>query len=194
MTPSGISAIVLAGGRSSRFGRDKLAEPIAGRALLLHAIDAVRPFAGEVLVVVAPGARPDLPAGVRIVADAMPFEGPLAGLLAGLGAANEPMILVTGGDMPELVGGVLEALSSPFDRPGTEAAVLEQAGRARPLPMVLRREPGMAAAARLTANGERRLRALVDALTTIVIAEEAWRAFDPDGRSIRDVDTEADLP
>ncbi len=191
--PSGVSAIVLAGGRSSRFGRDKLAEPIAGRALLLHAIDAVRPFASEVLVMVAPGARPDVPAGVRIVADAKPFEGPLAGLLVGLGAANEPIVLVTGGDMPELVGGVLEALLIPFDRPGTEAAVLEQAGRARPLPMVLRREVALDVAASLVANGERRLRVLVDALAAIVIAENVWRALDPGGKSVFDIDTQADL-
>ena len=38
-----VAAIVLAGGRSSRFGRDKLAEPVDGRPLLDHAIDAVRP-------------------------------------------------------------------------------------------------------------------------------------------------------
>ena len=193
MTRSGVSAIVLAGGRSSRFGRDKLAEPIDGRALLLHAIDAVQAFATEVLVVVAPGARPYVPPGVRIIADARPFEGPLAGLLTGLGTANEPMVLVTGGDMPELVGGVLEALLIPFDQPGTEATVLEQAGRARPLPMVLRREVALDAAASLVANGERRLRALVDALATIVIAENAWRALDPGGRSVFDVDTQADL-
>lgn len=193
MTPSGVSAIVLAGGRSSRFGRDKLAEPVDGRALLLHAIDAVRPFASEVLVVVAPGAQPAVPPGILIVPDAKPFEGPLAGLLAGLGAAHEAMVLVTGGDMPELVGGVLAALLVPFDQPGTEATVLEQAGRARPLPMVLRREVALDAAASLVAHGERRLRALVDALATIVIAENAWRTLDPGGRSVFDVDTQADL-
>jgi molybdopterin-guanine dinucleotide biosynthesis protein A len=193
VTSSGVSAIVLAGGRSSRFGRDKLAEPIDGRALLLHAIDAVRPFASEVLVVVAPGAQPDVPAGARIVADARPFEGPLAGLLAGLGAAHEPMVLVTGGDMPELVGGVFDALLIPFDRPGTEATFLEQAGRARPLPMVLRREVALDVAASLVANGERRLRVLVDALAAIVIAENVWRALDPGGRSVFDIDTQADL-
>ena len=36
-----IGAIVLAGGRSSRFGRDKLAESIDGRPLLDRAVEAV---------------------------------------------------------------------------------------------------------------------------------------------------------
>ena len=63
-----IGAIVLAGGRSSRFGRDKLAEIVDGRPLLDHAIDAVRAVATDIVVVVAPGAnlaraagRPDRP-------------------------------------------------------------------------------------------------------------------------------------
>ena len=37
-----VSAIVLAGGRSSRFGSDKLVKEIEGRSILLRAIDAVK--------------------------------------------------------------------------------------------------------------------------------------------------------
>ena len=80
-----VAVIVLAGGRSSRFGRDKLAEPLDGRPLLDHAIDAARRMATEVLVVVAPGSAPAVPAGVQVVHDAQAFEGPLAGVAAGLG-------------------------------------------------------------------------------------------------------------
>ena len=83
MTTDGISVIVLAGGRSSRFGRDKLAEPVDGRPLVHHAIDAVRPIATEIIVVAAPGANPALPMDVTLVHDAVAFEGPLAGLLGG---------------------------------------------------------------------------------------------------------------
>ena len=194
LTRRRVSGIVLAGGRSSRFGRDKLAEPIDGRALLLHAIDAVRPLVSEVLVVVGPGARPAVPPDVRIVHDAAPFEGPLAGLLAGLGAANELIVLVTAGDMPELVAGVVEVLLTALNAPGTDVAVLGHGGQALPLPMALRRDAGMAATAGLVETGERRLRALIDALATTVIAEATWRVLDPEGRTVRDIDTPADLP
>jgi molybdopterin-guanine dinucleotide biosynthesis protein A len=43
--PGRISAIVLAGGRSSRFPGDKLAAELDGRSLLARAIEAVRPVA-----------------------------------------------------------------------------------------------------------------------------------------------------
>ena len=67
MRPRRVTAIVLAGGRSSRFGRDKLAEIVDGRSLLAHAIEGVTPFATRVLVVAAPGATVPLPANVTLV-------------------------------------------------------------------------------------------------------------------------------
>jgi len=193
MSERRVSAIVLAGGRSSRFGRDKLAEPIDGRSLLEHAIETVRPFATEILVVVAPGTEPAVARDVLLVHDRAAFEGPLAGLLAGLAAAGEAVALVTAGDMPHLVAEVVERLLAGVDEDGREAAVLDHAGRARPLPLVVRRDPARAAATRLIGAGERRLGALLDVLPTAVIAELTWRPLDPDGRSLRDIDTPDDL-
>ena len=204
MTQRRVSAVILAGGRSRRFGRDKLAEPIGGRPLLEHAIDAVRPFVTQILVVGPPAeagpgwsTRQDsdlsLPPDVSVVHDSVAYEGPLVGLVAGLQAARETLVVVVGGDMPTLVASVIEALLSELDDPEIDAAILQHEGRARPLPMVVRRAAGLAAAERLVEGGERRLRALGDALVTRVIAEPAWRLLDPDGLTIRDVDTPADL-
>jgi molybdopterin-guanine dinucleotide biosynthesis protein A len=193
LTRRQVSAIVLAGGRSSRFGRDKLAEPVEGRSLLEQAIDTVRPYGRETLVVLGPEGSSHVPPDVRVVRDPVPFEGPLVGLLAGLAAATEAVVLVAAGDMPELVPAVVEALLAELDDPGKDAAVLQHDGRPRPLPMALRRVPAHAAAARLVATGERRLGALPDALAATVIDEAIWRALDPDGRSMRDIDTPADL-
>lgn len=193
MTTHRVSAVILAGGRSSRFGRDKLAELLDGRPLLHHAIDAVRPLATEILVVGAPGSAPLLPDGVTLVHDATAFEGPLAGLAAGLRAAHEPIVVVVGGDMPTLVGAVLESMVSELDGSGVEVVVLEHEGRARPLPMALRREPGHAAAGRLIEAGEHRLRALTGSLDARVVPEPTWRGLDPEASTMRDIDREADL-
>lgn len=188
-----VSAVVLAGGRSSRFGRNKLAEPIEGRTLLDHAIDAVKPSASEVIVVLAPDGTPPDRTDVRVVRDAAAFEGPLAGLLAGLGAARHPDVLVTAGDMPDLPPAVADALLAAHAAGGIDAVVLEDAGRPRPLPMCITRDRGRDAAQRLIDKGERRLRALVHALGATVIPEASWRVLDPDGRSLRDIDTPDDL-
>lgn len=190
---TGVSAIVLAGGRSSRFGRDKLAEPVDGRPLLDHAIEAVGPLGSEILVVAAPGAAPRLPPGATLIHDLVPFEGPLAGLLAGLRAASEPVVLVVGGDMPSLAGPVLEAMLKELETPAIDAVVLEHDGRPRPLPLVVRREPALAATQGLIERGERRLRALPEVLATHTLAEAKWRTLDPDARTVRDIDRPSDL-
>jgi len=193
MTPRRLSAVILAGGRSARFGRDKLAEPVDGRPLLHHAIDAVRPLATEVLVVSAPSAAPPLPDDVILVHDPTEFEGPLAGLLAGLGAASGSVVIVVGGDMPTMVGAVLGSMVADLDASGAEAVVLEHDGRARPLPMVLRREPSLAAAGRLFEAGEHRLGAITESLHVHVVPEATWRDLDPEAATMRDIDTQADL-
>ena len=194
MTGRHVTAVVLAGGRSSRFGRDKLAEPLDGRPLLHHAIDAVRPFATEIVVVAAPDGSPVLPAGVLVTHDAVAFEGPLAGLISGLTAASGSVVLVIGGDMPSLVGAVIESMLVGLDAPGVDAVVLEHDGRARPLPLVVRRDPALAVAGELHAAGERRLRAITHALSTRVIPETIWRTLDPAGVTLLDIDTPTDLP
>ena len=189
-----IGAIVLAGGRSSRFGRDKLAEPIDGRPLLHHAIAAVQAVADEVVVVAAPGHEPAVPAGVRVAHDAAAFEGPLAGLAAGLEAlgADIDRVVVVGGDMPSLEPAVLASEIAALGA-SVDLALLEVSGEPVPLPMAVRRGLATAAVQGSLAAGERRLRALPGVLRTHVLPERTWRQADPTGASLRDIDTEADL-
>jgi molybdenum cofactor guanylyltransferase len=187
-----VGAIVLAGGRSSRFGRDKLAEPIDGVALLHHAIAAVRSVTDHVVVVAAPDADPLVPGGVTLVHDARPFEGPLAALDAGLAASPVERVIVVGGDMPTLVPAVLRRLLAALDDDAS-AAVLEVDGPRAILPLALMSQPARTAVRHLLEVGERRLGAVLDVLEVRVLSAAAWRADDPDGQTLRDVDTPADL-
>ena len=145
-------AVVLAGGRSSRFGRDKLAEPIDGRSLLDHAIDAVRPLAAEVLVVAAPGrgARPAAGRADRARPGRLrrPAGGPAGRALGRAGAA----VLVVGGDMPTLVGEVLAAMLVELDGHGGRG------GRAQSTTV----GPAVADGRPARARGDRRCAALLD--------------------------------
>ena len=188
-----VSAIVLAGGRSARFGRDKLAEPVDGRPLLHRAIDAAAAVATEVVVVAPPDVAPPVPDGVRLVHDETPFEGPLAGCLTGLLAARESLVLVVGGDMPSLEPAVLALLIRALVASSADAALLEHRGRRQQLPFAIRTGAGTDAAQRLVAQGERRLGGLTERLSLRVLAEEEWRALDPDARTLHDVDEPSDL-
>ncbi|MGZ4132501.1 MAG: molybdenum cofactor guanylyltransferase [Actinomycetota bacterium] len=193
MTASGV---VLAGGRSSRFGADKLAAEIDGVSVLQHAATRVAEAAGEVVVVLAPGsASPAFPPGlpVRVAFDAREGEGPLQGLLAGLLAVRTEHALVAGGDMPALSPLVLSELLRVAEGAPVDAAVLADGDRFRPLPCAVRVAPAIANARALLHDGERRLRSLLDSLRLAVIDEATWTALDPERATLRDVDEPADL-
>jgi molybdopterin-guanine dinucleotide biosynthesis protein A len=187
---------VLAGGRSTRFGADKLRADVRGRPLLEHPILALAEVCAEVLVALAPDApEPSLPrvAGVpiRIVRDAVAGAGPLAGLVAGLEAAAEEVVVAVGGDQPELRPELLRLLVSSLG--GASAAVLVEDEAPRSLPLVVRRDPALAAARRALGSERRSLLAVVFGLGAVIVPESAWRTADPEGSWRRDVDRPEDL-
>jgi molybdopterin-guanine dinucleotide biosynthesis protein A len=195
------TAIVLAGGRSSRFGRDKLVERLDGVTLLEHAVRAAMEVAGDVVVLIPPvgdeprfGGRSAAPGRLRIVRDPEPYGGPLVALLAGLERAGESYALVVGGDMPRLAPAVLRLLLRTLDADGDiDATALVLRGRRHPLPVGLRVGSATPVARRVLADGERSLNALLTRLRTRELAEVAWRPLDPTGETLVDVDRPGDL-
>ena len=200
-TPAAVSGIVLAGGRSSRFGSDKLAARYGESSLLELAVSALETMCSEVIVVLAPGDERALPhrgaTGVPVerAVDPEPFGGPLVGLLAGLEAAREPLAAVAGGDMPSLAPEVMRLLVRALAASdgSRDAAVLVQRGEMRPLPCVVRNGAATQAARRLLGDGERSLMALIRSMSAEYVQESDWRPLDPTAATLRDVDGPEDL-
>lgn len=194
---AGVTGIVLAGGRSSRFGSDKLQAELDGRSLLQHAVDAVASIVADVVVVCAPEDERSLPTAdipVRRVVDPEPYGGPLLGLRAGLEVAAEPIVLVAGGDMPSMHPAVLGLLvRTLLAGEGTGAAVLATRGSIVPLPAALRTGGASDQVGRLVDDGERRLRSVFDRLPTRILDDAEWRPLDPNGETLRDIDRPEDL-
>ena len=80
-------AYVLAGGGSTRFGRDKALVEFAGRPMLVRMIELLRGISEEVRVVAAPGKYAEF--GAEIVEDRWEGEGPLGGIVTALLHARE---------------------------------------------------------------------------------------------------------
>jgi molybdenum cofactor guanylyltransferase len=100
-----ISCIVVAGGKSSRLGRNKLVENLGGKLLLERVLDTLSRFKSEIIVVTA--ANSSLPAldrypQVRVVQDVFPNKGSLGGIYSGLLFSKSFYNLVVAGDMPFL--------------------------------------------------------------------------------------------
>lgn len=186
---------MLAGGRSSRFGSDKLAAEREGVPLLHHAVLRVAEVADDVVVVLAPGASgAGLPPGVRVANDPTEGEGPLAGLHAGLLAAVRcDVAIVVAGDMPDIQPDVIREMLRVLDDSGADAVALQDGAEARPIPIALRTWPAADAVHTLLHAGRRRLRDVVGTLRTAVIDEATWTALDPERRTLVDVDEPEDL-
>ena len=193
---SDATGIVLAGGRSRRFGGDKLAEEIGGRSLLHHPILRLLEVCERVVVVLgADSGEPSMPdrSRVTITRDARPDEGPLRGIAAGLEVTDRAWAAVAGGDMPDLQPDVLREMLRAARETGAVAVALSDGGEARPLPLVVATDRGRDAVATLLDAGERSLRQLLDAVTTVVVDEPSWTSLDPERRTLVDVDEPRDV-
>jgi molybdopterin-guanine dinucleotide biosynthesis protein A len=195
-----IVAIVLAGGASSRFGTDKLAADFDGRPVLHHALEVVAATCNYVILVVAPDApTPSLPASLRemvaLARDDVAHDGPLAGLAAGLAACppDDEVAIVVGGDMPTLQADVLRLLEEALDADAALGAATLEADPPSVLPMAVRPSVAAPEVAALLAANRRALRGLLAAVPSVVVPAAQWRALDPDGRTLRDIDTPEDL-
>jgi len=192
---AGVTGIVLAGGRSSRFtdrgeAGSKLDADLGGRTVLDRTIDAAVAACRDVVVVGrTSGSHP----GARYLADPASFEGPLAGIIVGLASASEAVAVVLGGDSPLAKPAVLAQLAGRLDDPAFDAAVLADGDGWRPLPLAIRRDASRDPLQRAFDAGERSIRWALAGVRLGIVPEPAWRAADPTGDTLLDIDTPAEL-
>ncbi len=106
------SAVILAGGKSSRMGCDKAFLEMDGRPLLARQIELVR-AAGAMEVFISGRDEVDYSAfGCPVLKDQFPFAGPLAGIERALASSRSPLLLVLAVDMPAMQPRCLEHLAA----------------------------------------------------------------------------------
>ena len=96
-----VDGVILAGGRSSRLGQDKVLLSIGGKPLIAHLVDLLRPLVREIIV--AGHHRPEFePLGLQTLPDLYPDLGPLGGLYTALTSTDAPYVFLLAGDMPQV--------------------------------------------------------------------------------------------
>jgi molybdopterin-guanine dinucleotide biosynthesis protein A/molybdopterin converting factor small subunit len=183
-----MTAIVLAGGRSSRMGTPKALLPFDDEPLIVHIVRTLQRMFSDVVVVASPGQQlPSLP--VTLVHDDVAYQGPVGGILYGLRAARHEYAFVTSCDSAFLSPALIEYLLSLKDE--FDVVVPRWEGRFQPLMAVYRKEVVPILEAQLV-NGELRPVSLFTKVRTREVSEEEVRRVDPDGGSFFNMNTPAD--
>jgi molybdenum cofactor guanylyltransferase len=102
------SGFVLAGGGSTRMGRNKALLPFRGITLVEHIAGIVREVAGSVTLIGDPLQLGHL--GLPVVADKLPGSGPASGIYTALTITSTDWNLIAGCDMPGITCDILLGL------------------------------------------------------------------------------------
>lgn len=187
------TAIVLAGGKSRRLGRDKAQEVIAGERMIDRIIRILRSCADEIIVVVADKQRGRdlrLPGYVNIATDIYPNTGSLGGIYSGLNTATNDWCFVAACDMPFLNHALVDYLISY--RKGFDAVIPILDGRPEPLHALYSKSCVLAIQKQLLAN-DFKIARFFPMQKVCFVEEEKIRIKDPELRSFLNINTQEDL-
>ena len=177
------AAVLLAGGKSSRMGRDKSALLVNGEPLWQRQLAVLRATNPTELFISGKSDGPYANCGVEILADEFPDCGPLGGIATALRRCTSERLLVLAVDMPAMTADFLRSLLEESQRTakGIVPSVAED-GRRRaritlevrdaprahlePLAAVYPR-PALAIADECLRNGEFKLEAFIRKLEAI---------------------------
>jgi len=193
-TSNYFAGYVLAGGGSTRFGRDKALVEVDGKLMLARMIELLRGAAKEGKVVAVRGKYEAF--GVEIVEDRWPGEGPLGGIITALEAtAKSPAKcewnLIVSCDMPFLTREWLTFLCERAAKSEAQVVLPHSGHGLEPLCACYRTRAAGALRAAFE-SGVRKVTQGLQHVATEVLDEAEWKRFDSAGRLFWNMNTQAD--
>lgn len=128
------SALLLAGGKSRRMGRDKTFLVVNGEPMWRRQLTLLETLAPKELLIAGPNHADWLAARCEILHDAVPDSGPLGGIVAGLRRITTRSLLVLAIDLPLMTADFLAQLIALST--GDVGVVPKQSDRFQPLAAV----------------------------------------------------------
>ena len=185
---------MLAGGGSTRFGRDKALARIGDEVLLARLCAVIRDVTPSVMII---GSREQYAAfGAKCIPDRWPGEGPLGGIItallmaAGTGGGREVNIVI-GCDMPFLTSDWLTYLVQQAQTSEAEVVTPKSAHGLEPL-CACWRASGVEKLQRAFDGGVRKVTEGMKHLSMEVLDETHWKRFDSADRLFWNMNTPSD--
>ncbi len=169
------TAIILAGGKSSRMGEDKSLLPINGKPMIAHIVEQLAPIFDNLII---SGNDPEKYKflNLPIVPDKEIGAGPLMGILSCLQKSKSELNFITACDIPQLDMGFIKKMVQIAEKRGADIVVpVTGKDRYEPLFAVYRRSV-IPHAEKVLESGKRRIIALFDHLNVefIKMSENNW--------------------
>jgi molybdopterin-guanine dinucleotide biosynthesis protein A len=188
---NGLSAAVLAGGRSSRMGIDKAFLKFDGRPFVQVIAEKLSSLSDDVMVVVGrkdPGPfSAVLPYKVRVLMDSVYTMSPIGGIITAAMNAHHGYFAVIATDMPLINVTIMERLHALAE--GHSAAVPLLKGKMEPLCSVYSSDDVKT----VDINGVKTVRDMVNMLPdTVFVDAEGFREIDPALSSFHNINTTED--
>jgi molybdopterin-guanine dinucleotide biosynthesis protein A len=192
------SAIILAGGFSSRFGQDKGLLPLANKPLIKHVLDAISNVVDEKMVVVSSKSQAEnyakiVSSNVKIIVDALNIKSPLVGALTGFKEAMGEYGLLLSCDTPFVSKNILSLL---LDLSPNKNAVIPRwpNGYIEPLQAVYCTKPALEASEKALNDGKLDMRSMVDRLRGVrYVSTLVLQQLDPKLKTFFNINSPLDL-
>jgi molybdopterin-guanine dinucleotide biosynthesis protein A len=192
------SAIILAGGFSSRFGQDKGLLQLADKPLIRHVLDAISTLVDEKMVVASSKVQAEnyakaLGSDINVLVDVDGVHSPLVGALTGFKEAHGTYALLLSCDTPFVSRDIISLL---FELCINRNAVIPRwpNGYIEPLQAVYCAKPAYEAAKNALSEGKLNMQSLVDKLRGVrYVSTLVLQQLDPELRTFINVNTPLDL-
>jgi molybdopterin-guanine dinucleotide biosynthesis protein A len=194
-----VAGFILAGGASSRMGRDKGLLDFSGTPLILLTARLLEPLVAEVTVVGSPARYASL--GLRVIADADNSQahgkpekigmGPLAGIATALSVTHLPWNLIVACDLPYLSAKWIDWLLLRALRSHGEVVIPRTEFGIEPLAAVYRRECHVPISAAL-ARGVQKVSEAIGELQADIVYPRDWREAEPSEMILKNMNTPGD--
>lgn len=186
-----VTALILAGGKSSRFGRDKAYLKLNNRSVVGILANEACKVCDQVIIVSDTGRKFVFPENknLREIADLKQGQGPMGGLHTGLIAARNETCLLMACDMPFLTAELMQLFienSAGFD------LVLPQIGADIEPMFGIYKKTLLPAADKCLAEKRRSLLNLIKAGKTLFLTEDIWGKTDDRKKAFYNINYLAD--
>ncbi len=181
------TAVILAGGESSRMGQDKADVLLAGETLLTHTVRRMQSVFSRVVVSVR---EPRSRLACLQVCDLVAGKGPIMGIATALESVNTHWVFVVGCDMPLISPDLVLALAKRRDDCDAVVALVHK--MPQPLAGFYSKNCLSVIQAQIE-RGERSMMRLLDSVETCLVSEEEVKATDPQLHSFISLDTPDDV-